>query len=331
MLVNLFIDANTVESFDTPFNNVRQILNYIKNTYDKKISDLIIENEYKYIVISKQEDKPPIQLYEETLFASLDEYDILLLYPEVKGEEPISMTAIWASVMTGLTSVGVGAATAAFLAEAAVFLVQIGIGLALNAVMNLLSPTPEFTSDPAQAQKKSNLFNSSPMIREQGGSVPLIFGDCFCGGVLISSGVTTDENVGNTTSAVTTPTFSGAISPIDLTFVDSVELVNLEGKYIDITIRWNYSPPTSGIASDGLAIFTIDGNTDYLYSPIDLANSASLNEVDVTTVTPNSYTVSASYYSKIRFGIAEYRIINDQKYYGTIVQPQTWIYNWEGS
>jgi predicted phage tail protein len=69
----------------------------------------------------------------------------------------------------------------------------LAISTGLNMLMSALSPTPEFSQDPAAAQNKSNLFNGAPIVRNQGGSVPLIFGNPYCGAVLISSGAFTEE------------------------------------------------------------------------------------------------------------------------------------------
>lgn len=66
-----------------------------------------------------------------------------------------------------------------------------GLTIGLQYLMNALSPTPH-TSDPVQAQTSvSNLFNGARIINEQGGVVPLAYGECFAGGTLISSSVTT--------------------------------------------------------------------------------------------------------------------------------------------
>jgi predicted phage tail protein len=97
-------------------------------------------------------------------------------------------------MVAALAAVGVTAAETSIAVIALTALANIGVSMALNAVMSLLSPTPEFSSDPAFAQQKNSaLFNGAPMIREQGGIVPLVLGNPFCGGVLISSGVTTEE------------------------------------------------------------------------------------------------------------------------------------------
>jgi predicted phage tail protein len=41
--------------------------------------------------------------------------------------------------------------------------------------------------------KQSSLFNGAPIIREQGGIVPLCYGEGFAGGVLISSSITSTQ------------------------------------------------------------------------------------------------------------------------------------------
>lgn len=114
-------------------------------------------------------------------------YDTLYIIPEVSGDIPVPLLLI------GLLASATGMSTA----TAGLVLAAIGnmlIATAISAVVQLLSPTPEFKVDPSEAQNnKSSLFNGAEPVLEQGGSVPLIYGEAYCTGVLISSALYNEE------------------------------------------------------------------------------------------------------------------------------------------
>jgi predicted phage tail protein len=130
-----------------------------------------------------------IALTPEIATSSFDGFDTLLILPEieVEGEEPFTIAAV--------LILGTSASTGAVIATAAVLAIvtSIAVSMAVSAIMSAISPTPEFGKDPSSQQQESNLFNSAPVVRNQGGSVPLIFGNPYCGAVLISSGLFSEE------------------------------------------------------------------------------------------------------------------------------------------
>lgn len=188
MQVNLLTNYEQgVESLVIPYNSVREILSYLKFIKGQEIVDEILGNEYAYLV--SQSDGEPIELIKEVILSDLSQYDTLYIIKGVNGEVPVALVAsaffssaaAFASAST-LATVGVYALTA---------VINMGLTIGLQYLMNALSPTPH-TSDPVQAQTSvSNLFNGARIINEQGGVVPLAYGECFAGGTLISSSVTT--------------------------------------------------------------------------------------------------------------------------------------------
>lgn len=191
MLVKVFNSLDSYDSFEVNSTNIKEILNHIKFLKNKEYTDNIIENNYKYILIDSNNLLEPLPLMPEVLLIDINEYDTLIILKDIEGE------AVGAAVVAYL---GVEAAAGAVVAGALAFVIDIAVAVAvsyaINTVMSLLSPTPEFSSDPSQTQasaqnKQSNLFNGAPIIREQGGSVPLILGNPFHGGILISSSIST--------------------------------------------------------------------------------------------------------------------------------------------
>jgi predicted phage tail protein len=115
--------------------------------------------------------------------ANFGDYDNLIILQDVGGEIPVVAIAF----ITGLSATS-------FAAVALTAVVNIALSFALNGIMSLLSPTKQFSSDPSAEQKSSNLFNGGVLTMEQGGIVPYLVGNCFTGGVVISAGVSTEED-----------------------------------------------------------------------------------------------------------------------------------------
>jgi hypothetical protein len=161
-------------------NNMKEILSLLKLHFGQEFTDTIINNPFFFVLGNSQDEKDLLVLSSEVLFSDFSGYDILHIYPEASGE------IVAAAVMAVLA---VSEAVATVIAV----VVNIALSIGLNMLMSMLSPTAEFSKDPAYSQNVSNLFNGAPIIREQGGSVPLIFGNPYCGGILISSGLTTEE------------------------------------------------------------------------------------------------------------------------------------------
>ena len=92
---------------------------------------------------------------------------------------------------TGGASLAGGALTGSFLGTTAV---NVGIGLALTGVSEMLTPTPktpDFSSeqDPRLSFQFSGIQNTS----RAGTPVPIVYGEIFTGSVVISAGVDTEQ------------------------------------------------------------------------------------------------------------------------------------------
>lgn len=195
MLICIIDDTGKSE-FDLQVTTIREALSLIQLQKGQEFVTKIVENKYKYII--ETSDKDYVALQPEVILSDLGDARYLFIVQDVDGELPAAAaTAIWASVVTSATAAGASAGVAVALGEAAVLMataaLTIGISMGLQMLMSALSPTPEFSKDPAATQNKSNLFNGAPIIRDQGGSVPLIFGNPYAGAVLISSGAFTEE------------------------------------------------------------------------------------------------------------------------------------------
>lgn len=189
MKISVIKSHNETIHLDWVCKNVKDVLCGLKLHHGKELTDSLLNDSYKYVLMNQSEPENAIMLDAAVVGSSLAGFDTLIITRDIDGEIPA------AAVAAAFTAMGVAGATATSISVLVVTaIINVGLSLALNAVMSLLSPTPEFSSDPAFAQQKqSALFNGAPMIREQGGIVPWVLGNPFCGGVLISSGITTEE------------------------------------------------------------------------------------------------------------------------------------------
>jgi len=200
MIVKVYEDLENFDEFNFNVDNIKDILSGIKMLKGEEYSNTILNFNYKYILTSNDININPISLNNDTILSNLNGYDNLFLFPEVSGqieEAVIIALAVDASVATTAGTSAIACfviENAAAIAIAANIAISVGVSMALNGIMQLLSPTTSFSSDPAQAQQKqSSLFNGAPLIREQGGSVPLWYGSSYIGGVLVSSSISTAE------------------------------------------------------------------------------------------------------------------------------------------
>lgn len=202
MIVIVANSVNDIDYFDFPgLSDIRQILSGIKLQKGKDYTDAIIYSNYKYIAIdSNNPENPAIALEPSVVLSDLAGYDSIYITSTVEGEIPVPLVAAWlvtAASALGASSgiMGVVGSIASFMvanASAIAIVANLAISVGLGAIMQAISPTKEFSSDPSASQaKKSSLFNGAPVIREQGGIVPLVLGDCFFGGVVIYSSLKT--------------------------------------------------------------------------------------------------------------------------------------------
>lgn len=199
MIINVYEDLDTFEEFILEVDNMKDVLSGIKMLKGQEYSDKVLKSNYRFILTSTNKDTPTISLNPDTFLSNLTGYTNLFLIPDISGELPaafiplITAAAFEASAAIGL-SFGAAMVAAEVAVMAAEIIVAVGVSMALNGLMQLISPTTSFSSDPAQAQQmQSALFNGAPLIREQGGSVPLWYGSSYVGGVLISSSISTAE------------------------------------------------------------------------------------------------------------------------------------------
>lgn len=187
MHIKIIRSANDILTTDIQGDNIKHILSGLKLHFGQELTDSLLSDQYRYVLLNHADPDSAQALQPEVIGSTLAGYDTLIIVRDIDGEVPLALVA------SAMVELGMGALSVGW-AYAATVLVNVALSFALNGIMSLLSPTPEFNSDPSQNQQlNSNLFNGAPAIREQGGIVPLILGAPYCGGVVISSGVSSED------------------------------------------------------------------------------------------------------------------------------------------
>lgn len=185
--IKVVLFQDETESFELNASCLKEVLSLLQLHKSVEFISELVKKDYKYILLNGDDYENMVPLTPEIVTSSFDGFDTLLIVPEleIEGEEAFTIAAVMI--------LGTEASTGAVLATAAVLAVatSIAISYAMSALMSALSPTPEASKDSNKLQ--NNLFNNAPIVRNQGGSVPLIFGNPYCGAVLISSGISTEE------------------------------------------------------------------------------------------------------------------------------------------
>lgn len=187
-MIKVIVLGEGSEEFNLEARTLKEILSLLKIQKGKEWTDKLLEGRYKYLLAKENDFENMIVLSPEVAMSDFDGFDYLFVVPEVSGEEPFSISFAMLGTTAALATTAQVVAAYAITA-----ILTIAVSYAVSTVMSLLSPTPEFSSDPGTQQQNSSAFSGAPIIRNQGCSVPLVFGTPYCGGVLISSGLFSEE------------------------------------------------------------------------------------------------------------------------------------------
>jgi predicted phage tail protein len=193
----IIVTSSLETSFECEVDNLLQLIDYLKNNKE------IYWNEIKDKKLSytlAMESGEAQALYPNMLSSTISNYDILVISEKLVGH--YGLTAIVTGLLIGI---GVGETIAGV---AAVVIVAVGYAVlswAVGQVIQALSPTNSIAGDSSQSQKRY-IFNGIPNIKEQGGSIPLFFGEGLFGGLVIglviktidiniNDDITVDQNI----------------------------------------------------------------------------------------------------------------------------------------
>lgn len=192
MLVNIFTSKFT-KTYDIEISNLLQLKDYLC-VNDKEVWEVLKDMQMAYVVGDSTGNLKEQILYKNMVKTTIDSYDTLVICEKIDGEFVATLTAFLA---VSLVSLGMGGFAAVMTATILTGLIVMGAVYGLGQLLMMLVPTPNMgNNDPSK--KKDLMFNGVPNVTEQGGSIPLIFGECLFGGVVVGNTVTTiDFKVGS--------------------------------------------------------------------------------------------------------------------------------------
>jgi len=193
MLVRIVRTLEDIEEINSAGTCLKEVLSLLPKDTLEDLKEYTLH----FILTDSTGTLDTVELNPDIADTSFKGYDTLHLIRDVEGE---FTAAILAS-----TIAGAGMVPAAGLAgigwTIGAMALNLALSLAVSAVIQALTPTQTFKGDASSLQNSPSLYNNAPLVREQGGSVPLICGEPFCGGVLISSSLSTSETVINVVNA----------------------------------------------------------------------------------------------------------------------------------
>jgi len=191
----IYYSDKGVERFNLQVVNLVQLYDYLRVNKPALFKE-VSERELCYTVYEGVKEKA-YPILPTMLEYDISSYDVLVVCPKVSGEAVFSSIAMGTmAAIAGTTSAAVASAAAAGTLVATVGLgtaiagyavatvVTVGLVIALGMLVRALTPQNKLDKD-QDPSNLSKLYNGVPNITEQGGSVPVVFGNCLFGGVRI--------------------------------------------------------------------------------------------------------------------------------------------------
>lgn len=191
----IYYSDNGVERFDVQVLNLVQLYDYLRVNKPALFKE-VSEKELCYTVYEEEKEKA-YPILPTMLEYDISSYDILVICPKISGDAMFTAIATGTmAAIAGTTSAAVASAAAAGTLVATVGLgtaiagyavaaiVTVGLVIGLGMLVQALTPQNKLDND-QDPSNLSKLYNGVPNITEQGGSVPVVFGNCLFGGVRI--------------------------------------------------------------------------------------------------------------------------------------------------
>ena len=205
MIISFIGEFSKYEPFSFNCNSLKTAFSALRYKFGPALVKFIIENNFAYLLTDSSGKNKPVFLKAEVNATEFTGYDNLIIIPVLEGSTGIEEALVLAGAAataasaapTTVAFMGISMFTTNAIAGFALAAVgNIAIGLAASSIIHLLSPTPQFSNDPARSKaQNSNLFGNAPITLEEGGIVPIVMGQPFCSATLISSGIFTTKTV----------------------------------------------------------------------------------------------------------------------------------------
>lgn len=97
-------------------------------------------------------------------------------------------------VVVGAIMVGVGVFASGITAGTSTFLIGTGLGLMMGGIASMLMPTPDMGDQDEDGNRANNGFGGAVTTVAQGNPVPVLYGERYIGGFIMSAGIFTEDN-----------------------------------------------------------------------------------------------------------------------------------------
>lgn len=97
-------------------------------------------------------------------------------------------------VVVGAVMVGVGIFASGITAGTSTFLIGTGLGLMMGGIASMLMPTPDMGDQDEDGNRANNGFGGAVTTVAQGNPVPILYGERYIGGFIMSAGIYTEDN-----------------------------------------------------------------------------------------------------------------------------------------
>jgi len=184
--------------------SVPKILQILEANFQGKFFRSIREGAYRVVMGRSLEEGTPLSKNELPMTLGSNDLHIMPVVEGSGGDKGKGIltvvigVALVATAFVGAAAAGGFAATIAGTGGLVSYqtVAMFGVSLALSGASALLTPTPtigDYSSREKPEERASFLFNGPVNSSEQGGPVPVVYGQMRTGSVIISGGITTEQ------------------------------------------------------------------------------------------------------------------------------------------
>jgi len=158
-----------------------------------------------WAVVAGDIDDKYLEINEELTTLNIAKYNEIHILPEIDGRGRglgliigIGLLFVGGLGAFGVLGAGGGFGATAFSAFGMTVtwgnIALFGLSMTLNGIASMMAPSPKLGDIPERPDERpSYLFNGPVNVGEQGGPVPLVYGEFRTGSTTVSAGITTEE------------------------------------------------------------------------------------------------------------------------------------------
>lgn len=121
--------------------------------------------------------------------------DVIRIVPIIAGSKKSGLLQVIVGAVMVVAGVIVGYAFGWTGVGAAVgkYMIGMGVSMMVNGIVQMLTPVPK-NQERKDDERKSYVFNGAVNVQAQGNCVPVLYGELFAGSVVVSAGISVEDN-----------------------------------------------------------------------------------------------------------------------------------------